>query len=228
LKILKILIADDDFTTRAMLQAVLNKWGYEVIATANGTDAWTAMQQKNAPQMLILDWMMPGMDGPSLCRELRRNEQGDALYILLLTARSGRQDIVEGLDAGADDFIIKPYDSEELRARINVGRRMLDLQAKLREKEKLQGVLEMAGAVCHELNQPLQAVNGYAELLMMNTSENDSKYHMLKKIKLGVERMGQLTQKIMRVSTYRTKEYTNQKSKIIDIENAAEKLTSRM
>jgi phosphoserine phosphatase RsbU/P len=223
---MKILIADDDSITRAMLEAVLSKWGYEVIAAASGTEAWTAMQQQNAPQMLILDWMMPGMDGPTLCRKLRCKEQADALYILFLTSRSGHRDIVEGLDAGADDFVTKPYDSEELRARINVGRRMLALQTKLREKEKLQGALEMAGAVCHELNQPLQAVSGYAELLLMNSREKDSSYHLLKNIKLGVERMGLLTQKIMGVSTYRTKDYTSQKNKIIDIDNAAETLTS--
>jgi len=219
----KILIADDDYTTRAMLQAVLNKWGYEVVTTASGTEAWTVMQRKDAPQMLILDWMMPGMDGPELCRKLRQQEQADGLYLILLTSKSGRQDIVEGLETGADDFIIKPYNSDELRARVNVGKRMLELQTKLREKEKLQGALEMAGAVCHELNQPLQAVTGYADLLMMNMAENDPKYNMLKKIQLGVERMGQLTHKIMGVSIYKTKDYTNNKSQIIDIEHASGK-----
>lgn len=218
---MKILIAEDDLTSRTMLQAVLTKWGYEVITTADGNEAWTALQQENAPRLLILDWMMPGMDGPALCRKLRGQERTDAMYIILLTSKSERQDIIAGLETGANDYITKPYANDELRARVNVGKRMLELQTKLKEKEKLQGVLEMAGAVCHEINQPLQAVNGYAELLLMNLSENDPNFRMLRNIKDGIERIGQLTRKIMGISIYRTKGYMNNKSKIVDIDNAS-------
>ena len=218
---MEILIAEDDLTSRTMLQAVLTKWGYEVVTTTDGNEAWTALQQENAPQLLILDWIMPGMDGPALCRKLRDQERAGALYILLLTSKSERQDIIVGLETGADDYITKPYDNDELRARVNVGRRMLELQTRLQEKEKLQGVLEMAGAVCHEINQPLQAVNGYAELLLMNLSENDPNYKRLRKIKEGIERIGQLTHKIMRISRYRTKRFRGNKSPIVDIDDAS-------
>ena len=165
--------------------------------------------------------MMPGMNGPTLCRKLRDQEGTDALYIILLTSKGELRDVIAGLEIGADDYITKPYANDELRARINVGKRMLELQAKLREKEKLQGVLEMAGAVCHEINQPLQSVNGYAELLMMNISENDPNFRMANNIKDGVKRIGALTHKIMGVSRYRTKGYSGSKNPIVDIENAS-------
>ena len=218
---MQILIAEDDLTSRTILEAVLIKLGHSVTSTTNGDEAWDVMQQKDAPQMLILDWMMPGMNGLSLCRKLREHKKDDALYIILLTSKKDRQDIVSGLDIGADDYIIKPYDNEELRARINVGKRILELQATLREKEKLQGVLEMAGAVCHEINQPLQAVTGYAELLMMKVEKNTSQYEMAKHIKDGVQHIGGLTRKIMGISKYKTKEYLGNERAIVDIDGAS-------
>lgn len=218
---MKVLIAEDDITSRTMLQAVLKKWSYEVVATADGDEAWTSMQKENAPQLLILDWMMPGMDGPALCRKLRGQERTGALYIILLTSKNERQDVVAGLETGADDYITKPYDKDEMRARVNVGSRMLELQTRLREKEKLQGVLEMAGTVCHELNQPLQAVSGWSELLLMDLVHSDPNYATLKKIIEGVDRIGDLTRKIMRISRYKTKGYMDNKSRIIDIDQSS-------
>lgn len=218
---MKIMIAEDDLTSRTMLKAVLSKWGYEVLAMANGDEAWVAMQQDDAPKLLILDWIMPGMNGPELCQKLRDQGKVNTLYIIMLTSKSERKDIIAGLEIGADDYITKPYDNDELRARIDVGKRMIALQTKLREKEKLQVVIEMAGAVCHELNQPLQAVKGYAELLLMDTSENEPNYGKLKDIKDGADRIGQLTQRIMRISEYRTKGYMNNRTKIVDIYKAS-------
>jgi CheY-like chemotaxis protein len=218
---MQILIAEDDLTSRIMLEAVLIKYGYEVVSTKDGAEAWTAMQQKDAPRLLILDWMMPGMDGPSLCRKLRENKRNDALYIIFLTSKSDRQDVISGLDTGADDYITKPYDSEELRARVRVGQRMLELQSNLREKERLQGVLEMAGAVCHEINQPLQSVIGYTELMMMKLPKNDPNHRILMKINSGIERIGQLTRKIMEISQYKTKGYSSNKNTIVDIDGAS-------
>ena len=218
---MQILIAEDDLTTGTMLEAVLTKWGYQVIRTTNGNDAWEAMQVDAPPSLLILDWMMPGMDGPALCKKLRGHRKDDALYIIFLTSKRDRHDVISGLDTGADDYITKPYDIDELRARIRVGQRMLALQAKLRKKEKLQGVLEMAGAVCHEINQPLQAVSGYAELLMMKVPEDDPNHRMAQQIKAGVDRIGQLTSKIMGISTYKAKAYMKDRCTIVDIDGAS-------
>ena len=218
---MKILIAEDDSTSRTMLEAVLSKWGYEVTCTSDGDEAYAAFQQCDTPQLAILDWEMPKMDGPTLCRKLRGQERKDPLYLILLTSRGESGDIVRGLEAGADDYIAKPYDNEELRARVNVGRRMITLQNELREREKFQGVLEMAGAVCHELNQPLQSVSGFSELILMDMEAGDPNYERLKNIKMGIERLGELTRRIMKITRYQSKPYIG-RSKIIDIERASQ------
>jgi len=218
---MKVLIAEDDFISRTILHAILTKWGFEVVAMADGGSAFKALQRPDAPQLALLDWMMPDMDGPDVCRELRKLKHHDPLYRILLTAKDERGDIVQGLEAGADDYIAKPYNNSELRARIQVGIRIIKLQSELREREKLQGVLEMAGAVCHELNQPLQSMSGYSELLLMDISEDDPKYQTLKKIKAQVDRVSALTRKIMNITRYQSKPYLGS-SRIIDIDCASQ------
>jgi len=218
---MKILIAEDDLTSRMVLEAVLTKWGYEVTSTTNGDEAFAALQQSDAPQLAVLDWEMPGMDGAALCRKLRRQKSERPLYLILLTSRAESDDIVRGLEAGADDYVAKPYVNEELQARVNAGRRIIELQNQLRDREKLQGVLEMAGAVCHEINQPLQAVSGWAELLLMDMEQVDSNQEALSNIKEGMDRIGELTRKIMTISKYRTKEYMDGKRMIIDIDQSS-------
>jgi len=113
--------------------AVLKKQGNEVEATVNGAEAWEAMQQSDAPRMAILDWMMPEMDGIEVCRRIRARETDQPPYIIMLTAKSEKADIVAGLEAGADDYLAKPFDPRELHARVDVGRRILELQTKLHE-----------------------------------------------------------------------------------------------
>jgi diguanylate cyclase (GGDEF)-like protein len=130
---MRILIAEDDFTSRAILTAALKKHGHETVTTVNGAEAWEAMQQPDAPQLAILDWMMPHMDGVEVCRRVRALETDQPPYIILLTSRDEKADIIAGLEAGADDYVAKPYDPRELHARINVGLRMIEMQAKLLE-----------------------------------------------------------------------------------------------
>jgi phosphoserine phosphatase RsbU/P len=125
---MKVLIAEDDAVSRRLLQAALSKWGYEVIVTANGKDAWAALQQPDAPSLLILDWLMPEMDGVEVCREARQSVAHKSAYIILLTSRGSKEDIVKGLEAGADDYVTKPFDHGELRARVQVGTRVIQLQ----------------------------------------------------------------------------------------------------
>jgi len=218
---LRILIAEDDYTSRIMLKAILKKDGHEVIDVDNGADAWETLCKPDAPNLAILDWMMPKMDGPEVVGRIRARDLEQQPYIIMLTAKGDKSDIIAGLEAGADDYIAKPYDHQELHARINVGSRMLRLQNELRQRDKLQGVLEMSGAVCHELNQPLQIVSGFSELLLMEMDENDPNYRTLRQIKSGIDRIGQLTRKIMQISKYKTKEYLDGKSMIIDIAKSA-------
>ncbi len=131
---MKILIAEDDLVSRHLLQVKLRQWGYDVIETDNGVDAWQSLQQENAPPLAILDWMMPGIDGIDICRSIRASARLKAMYVILLTTRDNQTDIIAGLHAGADDYITKPFESEELQARVQVGARIISLQAELADR----------------------------------------------------------------------------------------------
>ena len=128
---MRILVAEDDPVSRRLLEATLGKWGYQVMAYSDGISALQALQRPDAPSLVLLDWMMPGMDGVQVCREVRQCVREPYTYVLLLTAKNQRSDIITGLEAGADDYIVKPFDSNELRMRLRAGRRILDLQSEL-------------------------------------------------------------------------------------------------
>ena len=132
---MNILIAEDDFISRSILTAILKKWGFDPVATADGLAAWRALQGPDAPRLALLDWSMPGMDGLEVCRRLRESGSCNPPYVILLTARDEKGDIVQGLEAGANDYVAKPFDNEELRARIGVGQRMLEMQSHLLEAQ---------------------------------------------------------------------------------------------
>ena len=131
---MKILIAEDDMVSRRLLEATLIKWGYEVVVTCDGAEAWEVFQQVAAPMLAILDWMMPSMDGIELCRKIRHALMPTPPYLILLTAKGRREDVVTGLRAGADDYVTKPFDREELRARVQVGMRIMELQQSLADR----------------------------------------------------------------------------------------------
>jgi len=126
-----VLIADDEPISRRMLQASLVRWGYEVEVARNGEEALEALFRDAAPRLAVLDWMMPGLDGLEVCRRVRARPGAPYSYLLLLTSKEGSSDLVEGLEAGADDYIRKPFDAEELKARLRTGERILALQAQL-------------------------------------------------------------------------------------------------
>jgi diguanylate cyclase (GGDEF)-like protein len=132
-----ILIAEDDFTSRTILAGVLKKGGHEVTATVNGAEAWQAMQQPDAPVLAILDWMMPEMDGPEVVRRIRALQTDRPPYIIMLTSKSEKADIIAGLEYGANDYLAKPFDPGELHARIEVGRRMVEMQSALIESREI-------------------------------------------------------------------------------------------
>ena len=128
---MKILIAEDDPVSRRLLEAKLTKWGYEVVVTRDGNEAWQVLQAGDAPRLAILDWMMPGMDGADLCREIRKELKEPYTYIILLTTLRSEEDIVTGMEAGADDYITKPFHGSELKVRLRAGRRILELEDEL-------------------------------------------------------------------------------------------------
>jgi DNA-binding response OmpR family regulator len=133
---MRILIAEDDPVSRRLLQAALIKWGHEVIVTTNGKEAWEALQQPSAPSLLVLDWLMPETDGVEVCRQIRETPALKSAYVILLTSRGSKEDIVQGLEAGADDYVTKPFDHGELRARVQVGSRVVQLQSALADRVK--------------------------------------------------------------------------------------------
>ncbi len=137
---MKVLVAEDDPVSRCMLLAALSGWGFQPVAAADGLEAWHALSGEGAPKMAVLDWGMPGLDGPEVCRRARQGPAPEPPYLILLTGRGAKADIVAGLQAGANDYVTKPFDPEELRARLQVGRQVVGLQqalaARVRELEE--------------------------------------------------------------------------------------------
>lgn len=128
---LRALIAEDNPGFRQILERMLTKWGYDVVVAENGLKAWEQLQTADPPRLAILDWMMPGLDGVEVCRRVRELNREPYIYILLLTARDSSEELVEGMEAGADDYLRKPVNNHELRVRLRAGRRILDLQEEL-------------------------------------------------------------------------------------------------
>lgn len=128
---MKVLVADDSIVSRHLLNATLSKWGYEVVVACDGEQAWEILQQPDSPSVAILDWMMPGMTGPEVCRRVREKGREPYIYILLLTSKSLKEDLIQGMESGADDYIVKPFDQHELNVRLRAGTRLIELQAEL-------------------------------------------------------------------------------------------------
>lgn len=173
---MRILIAEDDSVSRRILEAKLVKWGYDVVVTCDGDEAWSALQAIDAPRLAILDWMMPGVDGVELCRRVRAESREFYTYIILLTALQQEENLVAGMDAGADDYIAKPFKSNELKVRLRAGIRIIDLQndlviareslnaaftelkdtqSQMLQKEKMASIGQLAAGVAHEINNPV-------------------------------------------------------------------------
>jgi CheY-like chemotaxis protein len=218
---MEIIIAEDDLISRRILENIFVQWGYDVISVDNGNDAVDRLLEAKIPKLCLLDWVMPGKDGIEVCNIIRNQDIQIPHYIILLTGKADKHDITRGLDSGADDYVIKPYDKDELKARINVGLRILKLQNAMAEKEKFKGVLEMSGAICHELNQPLMVISGYSELLLLETPAGNPQYDTIKEINKQCDRMGAITKKLMEITKYKTKIYL--KKNIVDIDEASQK-----
>lgn len=140
---MKLLIAEDDVTSRVLLEHTLKRWGYDVISTTNGKEALEVLLDNDPPRLAILDWMMPEMDGQEVCRLVRQNNKIKSTYLILLTAKASNEDLISGLDAGADDYIMKPFDKDELHARIKAGQRISELQDSLAKRiDELQDAMD--------------------------------------------------------------------------------------
>lgn len=129
-----ILIAEDHYVSRHLLERNLNNWGFEVSTAEDGEAALSVLESENAPAIAILDWMMPKLDGVEVCARVRKRANRPYVYLLLLTAKSQKDEVAAGLEAGADDYVIKPFDPDELRARLKVGQRVVQLERNLARK----------------------------------------------------------------------------------------------
>jgi len=179
---MKVLIAEDDPISRALLQGHLQKWGHDVTAATTGGEAWRLFEAGSYP-LVVSDWMMPELDGPELVRRIRADPRPGYVYVILLTARSQKEDVVLGMDAGANDFVTKPFDREELRVRVRAGARIVELehtlaeqnqalreaQAALVQSEKLAGLGRLAAGLAHEINNPLAYVTNNLAVLRRDT-----------------------------------------------------------
>ena len=148
---MKVLVADDDPVSRRLLQNYLQKWGYEVTVATNGAEAWQFFEQNVFP-VVISDWMMPELDGPDLIRRIRLCSNANYVYTILLTARSQKEDLVEGMEAGADDFVSKPFDRDELHVRLRAGERIIRLEQALKDQNR--ALLEAQAALKQKAVNP--------------------------------------------------------------------------
>lgn len=221
---MRVLMAEDDISSREVLQLNLEAWGYEPVVCKNGAEAWEAFQRPDAPQLAVLDWMMPEMSGVEVCTRVRglSKGQGRFAYIILLTAKSQREDLLKGLESGADDYVTKPFDRQELRARIRVGARVVGLQNQLREAEQLRVLAETAGAAAHEINQPLTVLMGKLELLLERMSQESDHREVIKSVYGSAERIADIVKNMSEMRAYVTKPYVEGLD-IVDFNASADK-----
>lgn len=169
---MKVLIAEDDPVSRRLLESFLHEWGYEVVITADGGAAWEAMLNPDAPNLVISDWMMPNMTGIELCTHIRAMKKSRYTYFIVLTTKAEKQDVIEGLQAGADDFLIKPFDQNELRYRLKIGERIIRLEHRILElanTDALTGMLNRRAfmeRVEHEIQRSLRENTSFALIMV--------------------------------------------------------------
>ena len=128
---MKVLIAEDNLVSRRMLETFRRKWGYDIVITTNGREAWEVLQEPEAPNLVISDWMMPDLDGLELCRRIREMERAEYIYFIILTSKGKKEDVITGLEAGADDYLIKPFNQDELKYRVKIGERIIELERRI-------------------------------------------------------------------------------------------------
>ncbi len=215
-----VLVVDDDEMLLRIFEKRLTKAGYRAITARSALEGLDLLREHHPP-VVVVDWMMPGMDGIEFCRQVRLDDQFKDTYLIMVTSLDAQDSKVYALEAGADDFLRKPINYEELIARIRVAFRIKDFQLEKQERIRLEGILEMAGAASHELNQPLQIILGKIELLLMELDPSHPLYTSLSVIKEQALRIASITKKIGRIVRYESKEYPGG-MKMVDIHRSSE------
>ena len=215
-----ILIVDDNPLNLQVAAATLHENGYEPVAAIGGAQALDSLQG-HTPNLILLDVMMPEMDGFEVCRRLKANEKTKDIPVIFVTANTDNDVLVKTFQVGGNDCVRKPINRIELLTRIKALLDQKELAETKRSKEKLAGVIEMAGAVCHELNQPLMAILLNAEMLIKQLPEDHQDHDLAKAIFDQSKSMAAITKKIKRITNYTTKKYLG-KTQIIDIDKSIE------
>lgn len=208
---MKILLAEDNPFYRRMLERLLQEWGYTVLNASGSEEAWQALRQADPPKLLLLDWLMPGLDGLELCRRIRAEPAIESTYVVIITAKRDRASTLEAFGSGADDFIAKPFDREELQARLRVGARLVEMQDKLASTitqleaalsgaQKLEAIGRLAGGVAHDFNNLLTIVTGASDLLTAHPRCDSQQRELIHMIRSASERGTALTRQLLAFS----------------------------
>lgn len=205
----KILIVEDEKDTRFILEKLLTKNGYEVVITHNGSEALDVLKTFS-PKVIVADWTMPILDGLQLCKILKSNDDTKVIYYIILTARTSLKDRVTGLDVGADDFLIKPIENQELLARIRSGTRIFNLQNELKSIEHSKAIVEMACTIGHQFNNPLSSLmmtinNIEEEIKSKNFNELDDDFKIVSQ---SIVRIKSLVDDLVHLQNPTTIDYT--------------------
>ncbi len=210
---MRVLFADDDAVARALLGAVLADLGHEIVVAEDGEKAWQLFQDEPVP-LIVLDINMPGLDGLTVCRLIREHEAGRATFVIMVTARDGRDDLRAVLAAGADDYVTKPSSPENIRARLEIaGQRVVQNAAsraaelELARSRWLAGIGETTIAIEHEINNPLSALLGHAELLLMDDGLRTDQMESLRVIQEQAERIADVVRRLARLKNPQSVEY---------------------
>lgn len=214
-----ILVVDDTPKNLQILGKILNSEGYLIAAATEGEKS-IGIAEKILPDLILLDIRMPGMDGFEVLKKLKSSSVTQEIPVIFLTASSEREDIVSGFGLGASDYITKPFKPEELIARIKMHIMLNEAVHEKINNEKLEAVIETAGAACHELNQPLQSLMLYCEMLKLKNPEDENARRKLDNILVQVDRLAVITRQLNNITTYKTKEYIEGKN-IIDLNGAS-------
>lgn len=210
---MRVLFADDDVIARTLMAAVLSDLNHDATIAEDGVEAWAAFQAEPVP-LVILDINMPGLDGLEVCRRIRGHHVGNEAFVLIVTARDGRDDLVSVLEAGADDYVTKPTSPENLRARLEIAKRRIalddqrrDAQAEVERSRWLAGIGETTIAIEHEINNPLSALLGHAELLMMDARTETAQREQIKVIQDQAFRIAEVVKRLAKLTNPQSVEY---------------------
>jgi DNA-binding response OmpR family regulator len=215
----RILLVDDNARNLQLLGHILNGAGYPTAFAMDGEKA-LSMLAGDRYDLVLLDVMMPGMDGFEVCRRMKSKPETREIPVIFLTARTESDSVVEGFEAGAVDYVTKPFHARELLARVSTQERLRAAHRERIERETLQAILELAGAVCHEFNQPLQIISGTAELMRHREDIDPAILRGLDHVMDAVERLGGLTRKLSGITRRESREYLPG-SRILDLDRSS-------